>query len=852
MSRDTVIRRVTRASGGQNSPEMVATRMRAFASSLSPRTPATFLAVKTDDGLENFLITPDTDEMNKAALAAAHAVSGKLAYAESLPDLAASETGHLFYRPGGTRSSTTQSGRDPFSMSASLAEMPVGSWVAITMRAPRRGLVLHEDRLWDRWIKGRIVGGTHHSLEPNGVIAHVAAATSSRDGVDSLLRQVAGDMHGFDLETRTVRFPRRWVIAQFALLAATVLTVGIVLGMFTPALSAVLPASAATVLAAILSTTGMTLMAAAALPLLAMTTYIAWGIRYERRFRRGDFPLPRRRWALRTRPPTQGNDQGRAESAEDFLPSTGKRTKKGPGDYPLNRGSFKLGALLPVGAIAPASGAASGTSVTGDRSAPPPLLQRIGPVIGLDAAGRMVRLSARDLWAGIAVFGKPRSGKSTLLRALFAFLLADQQPLPHDEAESPEQERSLLGSRGAIVAFESKSGKDAAEYQRWAQTLGKKKVHVFDLADPSGARIDLMGGGSNITDSAAKFVDKMIYHWGSDSIGAASAKTLRGVFTTALGVPTDTLTEALSTHPDAPSPAPLPTPVSIAHALLGAYGDEFGIHLADVIRRRLADVKAGRLDGDQRSLEIAVSGLTELYGPTVKATGRAALQKAPSSKVEVLMLAPHWWRTDGRVVSLEEILRRHLRIVINAGATSTLTGASADNLRLSQSVGSAISSMTMYALREAIQDVCAGWEDEGQYVAIISDELARIAGNSPEVIEWTRMQGRAFGVIPIYATQEPEQLPEAVRRTMLSLSTVASYAQENASVAEQIARDLTGGASNGFEVVHTKEVMDLPLYSLLVRTVLDQQRLNVFTAKVHPFEEDRENFRSVLYPSEVS
>ena len=331
MSRDTVIRRVTRASGGQNSPEMVATRMRAFASSLSPRTPATFLAVKTDDGLENFLITPDTDEMNKAALAAAHAVTGKLAFAESLPDLAAaSEAGHLFYRPGGTRSSTTQSGRDPFSMSASLAEMPVGSWVAITMRAPRRGLLLHEDRLWDRWIKGRIVGGTHHSLEPNGVIAHVAAATSSRSGVDSLLRQVAGDMHGFDLETRTVRFPRRWVITQFALLAATVLAAGIILGVFAPALSALIPST-------IVSTIATTFMAAAALPLLAMTGYIAWGIRYERRFRRGDFPLPRRRWALRTRTPTQGNDQGRAESAEDFLPSTGNRVKKGPGDYPLNR-----------------------------------------------------------------------------------------------------------------------------------------------------------------------------------------------------------------------------------------------------------------------------------------------------------------------------------------------------------------------------------------------------------------------------------------------------------------------------------------------------------------------------------
>src|SRR5690625_5755151 len=95
---------------------------------------------------------------------------------------------HLFLRPGGTRASTTQSGKDPLSMAASLADMPVGSWVAITMRAPHRSLVRHEDRAWDRWIKGRIVGGTHHSLEPNGVIAHVAAASTSRSSVDSLLR----------------------------------------------------------------------------------------------------------------------------------------------------------------------------------------------------------------------------------------------------------------------------------------------------------------------------------------------------------------------------------------------------------------------------------------------------------------------------------------------------------------------------------------------------------------------------------------------------------------------------------------------------------------------------------------
>src|SRR5699024_2667752 len=284
------------------SPELVATRMRSFASSLSPRTPATFLAVMTDDGLENYLITPDTDSMNKAALSASHAVTGKLAYADALPDLDAAESmGHLFFRPGGTRASTTQTGKDPFSMAASLADMPVGSWVAITMRAPHRGLMRHEDRAWDRWIKGRIVGGTHHSLEPNGVIAHVAAASTSRASVDALLRQVSGDMHGFDLETRTVSFPRPWVIAKFLVAAVALVIAGISARLAAPMIDTVVPPE-------ITNAIGTAMMAATTLPLMAMLAYIAWGRRYQRRFRAGWFPLPRRRWALRTRPPTQGND----------------------------------------------------------------------------------------------------------------------------------------------------------------------------------------------------------------------------------------------------------------------------------------------------------------------------------------------------------------------------------------------------------------------------------------------------------------------------------------------------------------------------------------------------------------
>src|SRR5699024_4143600 len=199
----------------------------------------------------------------KAAPSAAHAVTGKLAYADALPDLDAAESmGHLFFRPGGTRASATQTGKDPFSMAASLADMAVRSWVAITVGVPPRGLLRHEDRAWPRWIEGRIVGGTHHSLEPNGVIAHVAAASTSRASVDSLLRQVAGDMHGFDLETRTVSFPRPWVIAQFLATAVALLVAGIGSRLAAPMIDTVVPPE-------LTNAIGTVVMAAAVLPLLA-------------------------------------------------------------------------------------------------------------------------------------------------------------------------------------------------------------------------------------------------------------------------------------------------------------------------------------------------------------------------------------------------------------------------------------------------------------------------------------------------------------------------------------------------------------------------------------------------------
>src|SRR5690625_2511668 len=106
---------------------------------------------------------PGHGQHEQGRTVAAHAVTGKLAYADALPDLDAAESmGHLFFRPGGTRASTTQTGKDPFSMAASLADMPVGTWGSLTMRVPQRGMLRNEDQVWDWWITCQDDGGCYY------------------------------------------------------------------------------------------------------------------------------------------------------------------------------------------------------------------------------------------------------------------------------------------------------------------------------------------------------------------------------------------------------------------------------------------------------------------------------------------------------------------------------------------------------------------------------------------------------------------------------------------------------------------------------------------------------------------
>src|SRR5699024_3741479 len=336
----------------------------------------------------------------------------------------------------------------------------------------------------------------------------------------------------------------------------------------------------------------------------------------------------------------------------------------------------------------------------------------------------------------------------------------------HVEAKSPEQSESILGFKGAIVAFECKDGEDAAEYQKWSETLGGKKVHVLDLADPEGRRIDMFGSNGSPSDRANRFVNKMIYHWGDESIATASRKTLRDVLTPGLALPESVWADAVDAAGEhRPRPVPPFSPVATAATLLGVYGNEFARVLVDTFRTHVRDIERGETpdrdgnylfdtEGNERTddagdpipsahydeLGYGLSGLNELWGDEVTKSDRVQKQKAPVSKIEELMLAPHLWVIDSKAVSFERVLKSHSKIVINSGATSTATGASADDLRLAETTSKAVSAMLLYSLRETIEDVCGGWEAQGRYVVVMSDEVSRVASSSPDVIKWFRMQ----------------------------------------------------------------------------------------------------------------
>lgn len=776
---------MTRAGGMELNPANYISRATAFASAAGQVGDVTLLIVRSADGIAGYLVTHDRAGAEAAAMHLAHAVAARADEVEEVPDLSAARTiGWLAYRDGSGVNRETQSGVDPSEAARRLAvAMLPGQWVAVSLRPPSQA----EKRRHRRWLVARMATAnpTHHSVTTGVVVAGVRAGGGSRSEVSALLAQVAASMPGFDVDTVSkAAHPAAAVWAWLG--AGWAAWLGLWLGPWHLMWQGVAAGSVLTGVAV----------------LLALGVLPVPGSKLAAQAVSGLLPAPAKRLLPPRRPRKKKLESGEVDQL--------------PGDYPLVADGFMVAPNVIAGLVAPGAGALSGTSATTERPTPAALRAPIGPLIGTGPDRAPVFLSAADGWAGTFLSGRAGSGKSQLVRSMFAWN-ALERVAPSGVAGCP-------GRSNALVAFESK-GDGAEQYEAWASALGDR-VLVVDVADPGSPAIDLTAVPGTVADKASFFTNAMVYAFEHGAIQDRSFTTLVQVFTAAL---------ALVEHPEVAAVVggvnPQSSFMGFAHLLLAGRGDETGAALAGAVMS-----EAVRLEGagtPDVSLSLARDALAPLFQGKSEAARRQFLE-APGNKVAQLLALDHWWGPARPKTTWHQVITEHRAVVVNTGVTRS-------GLVVDDRLSGQMSSLLMFALRDAIMRYCNRWAEQGRWVSIFADELSLLAGSSPEVITWLRNQGRSYGVRATLATQYPEQLDDKVRLAVNGFGTVVAFAQDNARVADELSRDLAADGTDW----SAADVVNLPPFTSIVRSTVGQQRQPAFTMRVGNFEADRAGFAAM-------
>lgn len=835
----------TRTSGVDLNPTTLVQRANHFASKLKGFTTVTLLLRREGSAMRGYLLTTgNRGDSMRTATDLAHAV-GAQAQAVEVPehlgwiaqglnpgddlpeDAAPAVVGHLVYLNDSAVARDVQVGADPSEMARLMANsMPDGCWVAITLRAPDRV----EGKRWNAWLSHRMSTAlpTHHSLAADSVIASVYAGAEDAATVEALLESTRSAMPGFDLIVRTkvATRPRAllpWVPAGLGLIA-----------LFVIAHLAGLPGSPTSHLAAtIAGWAGRLLMAGLVAGIVSTLVGVgrflgflpaAWK-RWHHDLTHGIFPAPPRR---RRKP----------RAPRKAISTATKEQEEFEGDYPLHPAAFKIGPHLVTGLVSPHGSAASGVVSTQARAIPPAVLEPIGPVLArtTDASGqgeKSVHLSAPDLSGGVAITGLAGSGKSALTHALFAWASLQRSiarrigdDRSRHDAHDPQGTGPVaaghypgthLGSGTALVAFESK-GDGVPEYQAWAAAVGDQ-TQVVDLIDETTPAIDVFAVEGNVFDRANFVVNALKYAFGDGAIQDRSFETLLSLIPAALKVTPEIAGAVRGLAVDG-------SPMYYTHVLLGGRGDDLAADLAGELA-----AEASRPDADPELVDV-VALYSHLYGPKVTPAQRRALVEAPRNKMRQLLELEQWWSPKRPKITWSQVLNEYRSVVV-------ATGTSHHGRMVEDELNAQMSALLMYSLRHAILRTCQGWQAQGKAVAIFSDELSLLAGSSEQVIAWLKDQGRAFGVIPVLATQRPEQLSDKVRSAFKNFSTLISFAQGDMGTAREIAEAVSGGDGDMWT---SDDIKQLDTYVAVVRATVGKKWQPAFIVKVHNFAADRAGF----------
>lgn len=786
--------RFTKAGNVHASPADIENAAASAVAGVSPG--ATFVTLRTESSLEHLLVTDDLTSQESVAFGVARAIAATMSELDVVPEMTDAHVAVLSAVRGAEPLQDTQAGTDFTALSKIIGDLLMpGEWFAVSVRKPRPRSEVPRNRVWLDFHGMR----THHSRKNGAVVARFfAGSVHDANRARDLVSRIATAIPGFGLATKpqvvSTRGPMSRLIGVAALVA--------VAATFLPRFVSTIPSwsTAAGYGVAAVFIVAAVLVGVRVLP--SLSSRVRTDLLY------GRVPAPASR-LLAPRPPKKAAVERRVVGRDENGSIVQEReTKEFSGDYPLHEQSFLLGPHLPLAIVAPHAGSASGQSSTARRTAPPELLAEVGPTLG--ESGGTAHLSVADAYAGIGVVGQAGSGKTAYLEHLWG-AACRQRVSPTGIPGTP--------SRHALIAFDTKGdGMAAVEYEKWSRHVGDKAL-VVQFSDPdSQYGIELFPDrGEGVQVWARGVVDAMRYIWGEDSIGAQSFDTLSRVMAAAAKVTPTIAARVQRTHLRENA-----SPFYYANVLLTNEGDDTGVELFAALAEAAAQPEA------DAELEPVVTALGPLYGAGRTVAQRTQLASAPRTKVAALMAAEHWWSRPKRM-PWKVVLENDIAVIVN-------TGADARGRLPDEKLRTDISGLMLYTLHEEIKRTCRGWYEQGRAVSIFSDEVKHIAQSSAEVIAWMRNDARANGVRPVFATQTPDTLVDAVRRTMLGFGTLVLYAQNEPRTVAEIVSDLKLAGGDW----ETSDVVNLARFEAIVRATANGKRLEPFTVRVPDFRSQRD------------
>ena len=430
------------------------------------------------------------------------------------------------------------------------------------------------------------------------------------------------------------------------------------------------------------------------------------------------------------------------------------------------------------------------------RRAPDEVCEPDGALIGTDPDGREIWLPDRDRQYGVFAVGDPGAGKTTWLLSL---LEADVRA-------------NVTGAHRPIFWIETK-GEGA---RRASEVIRQAGGSPLELTAASTNTPFLSLFPHNEPERAADLLtDALRYAFSPTDIQEQSAGVLKAAFRAACA----TIGNSAAVHAFCGINTSTPNVARIAFNMLGG-----------APRSLPLDQVAGRLSSflNEGDYKLLVRYLPP-YSTPYSADNRV---EAARNKLQQLLSMDGLFDPTGRKwTTYKQLLEHNQIVVINLGAETEQQSGNKHH-SYAGTIAQRASAMVMFLLWDAVQRDCGEWQSQNKSVAIYSDELCDIAGlGHPdlEVIRELGDKGRSRGVLPVFATQRPGQIPPRTLDSIMSFGNRCYFKVELLETAVSAAQDLGHGAYD------PAEIRTLPVGTCAARIRRDAIAMPAFTLQAKKY-----------------